>query len=239
MLETKLTTLELIKGYQNGHKEYLDLIINKNQNLAYSLVNRYKISKKEEREDLNQVAIIGLIKAITNFDLNFNVSFSTYAVPIILGEIKKYFRDASLFKMSRNIKDLYYKIEKEKKDYFEKYNKEITIEELENILMVDRYDLILAMESNITPLSLEKEYSNKDNTYTLESTIMDTSKNNIIDLLTLHDSLKILTDKEMLLINLRFYNDLSQKEVATKFNVSQVQISRLEKQIIDKLKRYF
>ena len=129
MLETKLTTLELIKGYQNGHKEYLDLIINKNQNLAYSLVNRYKISKKEEREDLNQVAIMGLIKAITNFDLNFNVSFSTYAVPIILGEIKKYFREASLFKMSRNIKDLYYKIEKEKKDYFEKYNKEITIEE--------------------------------------------------------------------------------------------------------------
>ena len=93
--------------------------------------------------------------------------------------------------MSRKIKDLYYKIEKEKKDYFEKYNKEITIEELENILMVDRYDLILAMESNITPLSLEKEYSNKDNTYTLESTIMDTSKNNLIDLLTLHDSLKI------------------------------------------------
>ena len=239
MLEIKSNTLELIKAYQSGDTSCLESIIIKNQNLAYSLISRYKISRKEEKEDLYQVAIIGLIKAIDNFDLNYNVSFSTYAVPIILGEIKKYFRDASLFKMSRNIKDLYYKIEKEKRTYYEKYNKEISLEELEENLQVDRYDLILAMESNITPLSLEKEYSNKDSSYTLESTIVDTKKNNLIDLLTLHDSLKILNDREMLLVKLRFYNDLSQKEVAAKFNVSQVQISRLEKQIIDKLKKYF
>ena len=125
MIDTELTTLELIKIYKDGNKNILEKIINKNQNLAYSLVNRYKISKKEEKEDLYQVSLIGLMKAIENFDFSYNVNFSTYAVPIILGEIKKYFRDASLYKMSRNIKDLYYKIEAEKKSYFEKYNENI------------------------------------------------------------------------------------------------------------------
>lgn len=239
MIDTELTTLELIKLYKSGNKEILETIINKNQNLAYSLVNRYKISKKEEKEDLYQVSLIGLMKAIENFDFSYNVNFSTYAVPIILGEIKKYFRDASLYKMSRNIKDLYYKIEAEKKSYFEKYNEEISIDKLEKILNVDRYDLLLAMESNITPLSLEKEYSSKDSSYTLESTIVDTTENNLINYITLNDSIKHLTNKEKLLIKLRFYNDLSQKEVAEKFNVSQVQISRLERQVIDKLKKHF
>jgi RNA polymerase sporulation-specific sigma factor len=203
MIDTELTTLELIKLYKSGNKEILETIINKNQNLAYSLVNRYKISKKEEKEDLYQVSLIGLMKAIENFDFSYNVNFSTYAVPIILGEIKKYFRDASLYKMSRNIKDLYYKIEAEKKSYFEKYNEEISIDKLEKILNVDRYDLLLAMESNITPLSLEKEYSSKDSSYTLESTIVDTTENNLINYITLNDSIKHLTNKEKLLIKLK------------------------------------
>ena len=116
MINTKPDILDLIKQYQNGNKQVLEIIIEQNKNLAYSLISRYKVSKIEEREDLNQVAIIGLIKAIDNFNFDYDVSFSTYAVPIILGEIKKYFRESSLFKVSRNIKDLYYKIEKEKKD---------------------------------------------------------------------------------------------------------------------------
>lgn len=239
MIDIKLNTIDLIKEYQNGNKSILEVIINQNQNLAYSLVNRYKVGKKEEKEDLNQVAIIGLIKAINNFDCTYNVSFSTYAVPIILGEIKKYFRDASLVKVSRNIKDLYYKIEEEKRNYFNKHNKDITLEELEKKFNIDKYDLLIAMESNSIPLSLEKEYQGKDSEYTLQDTISDDKNLNIIDLLTLSDSLNHLTEKEKLLINLRYYNDLSQREVAEKFNVSQVQISRLEKQVIDKLKSYF
>ena len=195
MLETKLNTLELIKLYQEGQKELLEQIIEQNKNLAYSLISRYKISKKEEKEDLYQVAIIGLINAINNFDFSYNVNFSTYAVPIILGEIKKYFRDSSIFKMSRNIKDLYYKIEKIKKEHYTLYNKEISIDELENVLNVDRYDIILALESNITPLSLEKEYTNKDSTYTLESTIIDNKKDNLIYLVTLNDCINFLTPK--------------------------------------------
>lgn len=240
MVVTKVNTLELIKRYKQGEKELLDLIINENQALAYSLVNRYKVTKKEEREDLNQVALMGLLKAIDNFDFNYEVSFSTYAVPIILGEIKKHFRDSSLLKVSRNLKDLHYQIEKEKNNYLKETGNEITLDELEKRLNVNRYDLVLAMESNIAPLSLEKEYDNdKDSSFSLECIISDNKEDKLIDLVTLNDAINKLSEKEKLLLNLRFYNDYSQKEVASKFNVSQVQISRLEKQVIEKLKKFF
>lgn len=240
MVVTKVNTLELIKRYKQGEKELLDLIINENQALAYSLVNRYKVTKKEEREDLNQVALMGLLKAIDNFDFNYEVSFSTYAVPIILGEIKKHFRDSSLLKVSRNLKDLHYQIEKEKNNYLKETGNEITLDELEKRLNVNRYDIVLAMESNIAPLSLEKEYDNdKDSSFSLECIISDNKEDKLIDLVTLNDAINKLSEKEKLLLNLRFYNDYSQKEVASKFNVSQVQISRLEKQVIEKLKKFF
>lgn len=237
---TKVDTLELIKRYRQGEKELLDLIVKENQSLAYSLVNRYKVTKKEEREDLNQVAIIGLLKSIENFDFNYQVSFSTYAVPIILGEIKKHFRDSSFLKVSRNLKDTYYLIEKEKSLYLKEHGKEITLDELEKKLNLSRYDLVLAMESNINPLSIEKEYeSEKDSGFSLESIITDNKEDKLLDLLTLNDAINTLNEREKLLVNLRFYNDYSQKEVADKFNVSQVQISRIEKQIITKLKKFF
>ncbi len=239
-MPTKVSTLELIKRYRQGEHELLDLIVSENQSLAYSLVNRYKVSKREEREDLNQVALIGLLKAIDNFDFSYDVSFSTYAVPIILGEIKKHFRDSSLLKVSRNLKDLYYKIEKEKDLYLKEYNKEITLDELEKRLNVDRYELVLALESNIAPLSIEKEYENeKDSGFSLECIISNDKEDKLLDLLTLNDAVDTLDEREKLLVKLRFYNDLPQKDVALKFNVSQVQISRLEKQIIDKLKKFF
>lgn len=240
MINTKVDTLDLIKRYKQGEKELLDLIIKENEALAYSLVNRYKVNKKEEKEDLNQVALIGLLKSIENFDFSYQVSFSTYAVPIILGEIKKHFRDSSLLKISRNLKDLYYQIEKEKSNYLKEYSKEISLDELEKKLNVSRYDLLLAMESNIAPLSLEKEYENeKDSNFTLENIIGNTKEDRLLDLLTLNEAIATLTNKEKILLNLRFYKDCSQKEVASKFNVSQVQISRIEKQVIDKLKKFF
>jgi len=240
MTQTKVDTLELIKRYKQGEKELLDLIVNENQALAYSLVNRYKVSKKEEKEDLNQVALIGLLKAIDNFDFNYQVNFSTYAVPIILGEIKKYFRDSSLLKVSRNLKDIYYQIEKEKNEYLKKHSKEITLDELEKKLNINRYDLVLALESNIAPLSIEKEYeSEKDNGFSLESIISDCKEDKLLDFVTLTDAIDTLSKKEKILIHLRFYKELSQKEVADKFNVSQVQISRFEKQVIEKLKKFF
>lgn len=240
MTHTKIDTLDLIKKYKAGEKDLLNIILKENEALAYSLVNRYRISKKEEKEDLNQVALMGLLKAIENFDFNYQVTFSTYAVPIILGEIKKHFRDSSFLKISRNLKDLYYQIEKEKSNHLKEFGKEITLDELEKKFNINRYDLVLAMESNISPLSIEKEYENeKDSGFSLESIIGESKGDRLLDLLTLQDAIKTLSSKEKIVINLRFYNDYSQKEVAEKFNVSQVQISRIEKQIIDKLKKFF
>ena len=240
MLETKQNTLELIKKYKQGQIEVLDIIVKENQALAYSLVKRYKVNKKEEKEDLNQVALIGLLKAIENFDFAYEVNFSTYAVPIILGEIKKYFRDSSFLKISRNLKDLYYQIEKEKQEYLKINNREITLDELEKKLNISRYDLILALETNIAPLSIEKEYDNeKDSSFSLEMLITNKNEDNLLNLLTLNEAVEKLTKKEKILVNLRFYKDYSQKQVAEKFNVSQVQISRMEKQVIEKLKRFF
>ena len=240
MTHTKINTLDLIKRYKSGEKHLLDIILKENEALAYSLVNRYRVSKKEEKEDLTQVALMGLLKAIDNFDFNYQVTFSTYAVPIILGEIKKYFRDSSFLKVSRNLKDLYYQIEKEKNNYLKEYGKEITLDELETKFNIDRYDLVLAMESNISPLSIEKEYENeKDSGFSLENIIGESKGDRLLDLLTLNDALETLSDKEKIVINLRFYNECSQKEVAEKFNVSQVQISRIEKHIIEKLKKFF
>ena len=240
MQTIQANTLELIKRYKAGETELISVIVKENEALAYSLVNRYKINKKEEREDLNQVAIIGLLKAINNFDFDYNVTFSTYAVPIILGEIKKYFRDSSLLKVSRNLKDIYYQIETEINNYLKTHNKEISLDELEQRLNINRYDLVLALESNIPPLSLEKEYeTEKDNNFSLDAIISEKKEDHTLDLLTLLDAIKTLTNREKLIIDLRFYNDFSQKQVADKFNVSQVQISRIEKQIIEKLKKFF
>ena len=240
MQTTKPNTLELLKRYKQGEKHLLSLIVRENEALAYSLVNRYKVSKKEEKEDLNQVALIGLLKAIDNFDFNYQVAFSTYAVPIILGEIKKHFRESSLLKISRNLKDLYYQIEKEKNEYMKLYSKEITLDQLEKKLNVNRYDIVLALESNSSPLSIEKEYENeKDGGFSLENIISDNKEDRTLDLLTLIDAIKTLNEKEKLILDMRFYNDFSQKQVADKFNVSQVQISRIEKQIIEKLKKFF
>ena len=229
---------DVIIKAQNKDEKAKELLVKENLSLVWSLVHRFN-SMMYEKEELFQIGCVGLIKAIDKFDVSYDVAFSTYAVPIILGEIKKYFRDSSLVKVSRNIKDLYYKIEEEKKVYFSEYNQDISIEELERRLNVDKYDLLIAMDSNNLPISLEKEYQNKDSSYTLQDTISDNKKDNLIDLLTLNDCLKNLTEKEKLLIRLRYYNDLSQREVADKFNVSQVQISRLEKHIIEKLRNYF
>ena len=130
--------------------------------------------------------------------------------------------------------------EKEKSEYLKINNEEITLAQLESKLKVSRYELILALESNCSPLSIEKEYENdKDSGFSLESIISDTNKDITLDLLTLLDAIKTLTEKEKIIIDLRFYNDYSQKQVADKFNVSQVQISRMEKKIIEKLKKQF
>lgn len=239
MLSTKQTTLTLIKRYKNGERELKDIIVKNNLSLVYSLINRYKHTNTD-KEDLFQIGCIGLLKAIENFDTTLDVQFSTYAVPLILGELKKHFRDSGLVKVSRNIKELSILINKEKNNYYTQNGKDITLDELSTKLNTSKYDLILAMETSYIPSSLEDPiYEKGDSCITLQETIKDETNKNIIDLITLKDGLKLLDEREQLFIKLRFYQSLNQQTIANKFNVSQVQISRFEKKIIEKLKKYF
>lgn len=239
MLNTKETTIDLIKRYKKGEKELKDIIVKNNLSLVHSLINRYKHTNTD-KEDLFQIGCIGLLKAIENFDTSFDVQFSTYAVPLILGELKKHFRDSGLIKVSRGIKELSLMINKEKNNYYIQNGKDITLDELSNKLNISKYDLILAMETSYVPSSLEDPiYQKGDSCITLQETIKDETNKNIIDLITLKDSLKLLDKKEQLFIRLRFYQSLNQQAIANKFNISQVQVSRLEKRIIEKLKKCF
>lgn len=236
---TKETNIELISRYKNGETNLKEKIIQNNTCLVYSLINRYRYTKSD-KEDLFQIGCIGLLKAIENFDPSFNVQFSTYAVPLILGEIKRYFRDSGLIKVSRNLKELSISINKTKNDYYTIFGKEISLEDLSSKLNVSKYDIIMAMETSYLPSSLEETiYEKDDSIITLEETIKDEKSKNLVDLLTLKDSLKLLSKKEKLFIKLRYYQELNQQTIANKFNVSQVQISRMEKKIIDKLKKCF
>ena len=239
MLIVKESNLELLTRYKNGESDLKDIIFQNNLSLVYSLINRYKHTNTD-REDLFQIGSIGLLKAIENFDPSFNVQFSTYAVPLILGELKRHFRDSGLIKVSRSLKELSIAINKEKNDYYTKNGKDISLEHLSNKLNVSKYDIIMAMETSYLPSSLEETiYEKGDSSITLEETIKDESSRNLIDLLTLKEGLNLLTDKEKLFVKLRYYQELNQQTIADKFSISQVQVSRLEKKIIEKLKKCF
>ena len=239
MLALKEDNISLLSRYKNGEHHLKDILLQKNISLVYSLANKYKHTSIE-KEDLIQIGCIGLLKAIDNFDTSFNVQFSTYAVPLILGEIKKYFRDNGLIKVSRSIKELSIAIHKEKNNYYTNHGKNITLDELSLKLNVSKYDLIMAMETSYIPSSLEEPIYEKDNsTITLAETIKDESSQNIVELLTLKEGINLLSQKEKLFIKLRYYKEMNQQAIADKFNVSQVQISRLEKKIIEKLKKCF
>lgn len=239
MLSTKETNLELLTRYKQGEKNLKEIIFQNNTSLVYSLINRYK-HNTNEKDDLFQIGCIGLLKAIDNFDPVFNVQFSTYAVPLILGEIKRHFRDSGLVKVSRSLKELSISINKLKNSYYIENGKEISLDELSSSLNVSKYDIIMAMETSYLPSSLEETiYEKGDSFITLEETIKDETNKNVIDLLTLKEGLNLLDEKEKLFIQLRYYKELNQQTIADKFNVSQVQVSRLEKKIIDKLKKCF
>lgn len=239
MLELKENNIDLLIRYKNGEIKLKDQILQNNLSLVYSLINRYKHTSTD-RDDLFQIGCIGLLKAIDNFDPSFNVQFSTYAVPLILGEIKRHFRDSGLIKVSRSLKELSISINKLKNNYYTQTGKEISLDDLSNKLNVSKYDIIMAMETSYMPSSFEEPIYEKDNSYiTLEETIKDESKKNIVDLLTLKEGVKMLSNKEKLFIKMRYYKDMNQQSIADKFNISQVQVSRLEKKIIEKLKKCF
>lgn len=239
MMYDKESVNDLFIKYRKGDEEAKNLLVNNNIPLVWSLVNRYSHSYYD-KEDLFQIGCLGLLKAIEKFDLSFDVQFSTYAVPIILGEIKKFFRDDGAMKVSRGLKELNIKINKFKDEFYNQYHREPRLEEIASKMNITSNDIIMAMEANYYPTSLsEIIYDDEESSIDLEARLAVDNVQEKIDLMTLKDELAILDEKEKLLINLRYYQDMNQEEIAKRFGVSQVQVSRLEKKIIEKLRKQF
>ncbi len=233
------SSLDLIKRAQNGDVNARNTLIDKNTGLVWSVVRRFR-NRNVETEDLFQIGCIGLIKAVDKFDMSFNVQFSTYAVPMILGEIRRYFRDDGFIKVSRSLKELSIKA----RDISEKLEQENgrppSIKELAAALDEEPENIIHAIEASRTPESLFREYDDDDGS---ESRLIDRiiaqdndKESDTVERISLYSALSQLPSREKNLIWMRYYSGQTQQNVAQKLGISQVQVSRLEKKILDLLK---
>ena len=230
-------TSDLIQKSKDGDKDALDALIVDNTPLVKSVVRRYS-GKNVEYDDLMQLGSMGLLKAIKNFDENFNVRFSTYAVPMIAGEIKRFIRDDGAVKVSRALKLLAFNIEKFKDDFSKSNNREPTIDEISKEFNVDKEEVVFALDSTRYPLSLNDTQGDDEGAPLIDK-IGENTSNDLDDKIILKGVIKNLPEREKKIIILRYYRDKTQSEVAGIMGVSQVQISRIENKILSKIKESF
>ena len=228
---------ELIKLAKSGNKSAREKLINGNLKLVLSVVQRFS-GRGENPDDLFQVGCIVLIKSIDNFDTSHEVKFSTYAVPMIIGEIRRYLRDHNSVRVSRSIKDNAYRAMQVKEQLAIKNQKEPTIDEIASELDLPREDVVLALESIVEPVSLnEPVYSDGGDTIYIMDQVGDKNDDrNWLDELFFKEAIKNLNDRERRILNLRFMKGKTQMEVANEIGISQAQVSRLEKGVIDRIK---
>lgn len=233
MLENKYE--DIIKA-QKGDKEIMTSLVNNNMGLVYSITKRFQ-GRGFEMEDLNQIGTLGLIKAIKQFDTSYDVKLSTYCVPYILGEIKRYIRDDGKIKVSRSIKELGMKISVIQKEYLDKKGKEITIEEISKILKVSKEEIAVAIDatsSNVVTSMNEPIYNKNEEKVFVEDTIQSNKNEEvqITDKLCIEQMLKELDSRDREIIILRYFKENTQAQVAKILGISQVQISRIEKKVL-------
>ena len=232
---------ELLIKIKEGDLEARTKFINGNLRLVLSVIRRF-FCKGENADDLFQIGCVGLIKAIDNFDLNQGVQFSTYAVPMIIGEVKRYLRDNNSIRISRSIRELSYKIISEKEKFNKEKERDPSIEELSNILNVPKEDIIMSLDAIQVPISLQEPVvgSNVDN-INIEDQISDkrNSDSYWAETITIIEAMKKLNEKEKMIINKRFFEGRTQIEVAEEIGISQAQVSRLEKTAINHIKRLY
>lgn len=235
-------TIELIKRYkETNSNDILERIIMGNMKLVLSVIKNFS-NRCDNQDDLFQIGCIGLIKAINNFDDKFNLKFSTYAVPMIIGEIKRYLRDNTPVRISRQIKDLAYKSLKAKEEYIEKNNIEPTEDTLAGILNVETSDIQEALNSTQSVMSLyDTVYGEGEESIFVIDQLSDESQSTekTINYITLKQALSTLNKSQKEVIRDRYYLGKTQFEIANEFNISQAQVSRIEKSAIDSLKSFF
>lgn len=232
--------IELLNRMKNGDKKAREQFIEGNLRLVLSVVQKF-INRGENLDDLFQVGCIGLIKAIDNFDINQNVKFSTYAVPMIIGEIRRYLRDNNTIRISRSLKDTAYKALKIKEKYMNTNQREPTLEEIATELSISKEDLVFALDSIQEPISLyEPVFQDSTDTLYVVDQISDQKSGESIWLeeISLKDAMKRLTKREKEILYLRFYKGKTQMEVADIIGISQAQVSRIEKSALGHIKKY-
>lgn len=227
---------ELIKRSQAGDQQARDLIAEKNIRLVWSVVQRF-LNRGYEPDDLFQIGCIGLLKSVDKFDLSYDVKFSTYAVPMIIGEIQRFIRDDGTVKVSRSLKELGNKVRRAKEELSKQHAKIPTVNEISEYLDIPVEDIILAQDAGRSPTSIhETVYENDGDPITLLDQIADDNEGKWFDKIVLQEAIRDLDDRERLIVYLRYYKDHTQAEVAARLGISQVQVSRLEKKILNQMK---
>ena len=229
--------MELLKKAQAGDKKACDDLVKGNLKLVLSVVQRFS-NRGENPEDLFQVGVIGLIKAIRNFDTSLDVRFSTYSCPMIIGEIRQYLRDNNAVRVSRSMRDTAYHAMQVKEKIQNKYHREATVDEIAKELNLPRENVVIALEAIVDPVSLfEPIYSdNGDAVYVMDQVGDSTTDSDWIDEIVIRESLQNLNDREKKIMNMRFMKGMTQMEVASEIGISQAQVSRLEKSVINRIK---
>lgn len=223
-----------------GDEEARELYIKGNLRLVLSVIKRFG-SSNENADDLFQIGCIGLMKAIDNFNLELGVRFSTYAVPMIIGEIRRYLRDNNSIRVSRSLRDTAYKAIYAKEGYMKKHLKEPTINEIADEIGISKEDIVFAMDAIQTPMSLyDPVYTEGGDTLYVMDQISDkkNKEENWVESISLSEAVKRLNERERHIIELRFYEGKTQMEVAKEINISQAQVSRLEKNALKTMRAY-
>ena len=230
----------LFARIQEGDMEARELYIKGNLRLVLSVIKRFG-SRNENADDLFQIGCIGLIKAIDNFDSTLNVKFSTYAVPMIIGEIRRYLRDNNSIRVSRSLRDTAYKAIYAKENYVKKTLKEPTINEIASEIGISKEDIVYAMDAIQTPVSLyDPVYTEGGDTLYVMDQISDrkNKEENWVESISLNEAIQRLGERERMIIEMRFYEGKTQMEVANEIHISQAQVSRLEKNALKIMKAY-
>lgn len=232
-----MDTLTLINSAHQGDKLARDKILIENTGLIWSIVRRF-LNRGHEGEDLFQIGCIGMLKAIDRFDTEFDVAFSTYAVPMIAGEIRRFIRDDGIVKISRKIKENQMKIMHQREIYINEKKQEPTIEELEKVCDLTKEEIVMAMDASRNVESIDKEMYSKDSSYTLMDLAEDDTniEETVLNKIMVQQLMDMLESKERKIINLRYFKNKTQSQVAKEMGMTQVQVSRLEKKILNSMR---
>ena len=238
VLKSEETQALLVRA-KAGDKQAREELISGNLRLVLSVIQRFS-NRGENADDLFQVGCIGLIKAIDNFDTNLQVKFSTYGVPMIVGEIRRYLRDNSTMRVSRAMRDTAYKVLQAKEAYMAKYQKEPTVEEIAKMLDLKREDVVFALDAILEPVSLyEPVYSDSGDTVCVMDQVKDSRNTDEmwLERIALKEAVSHLSERERKILSMRFFQGKTRMEVSSEIGISQAQVSRLEKNALRQIRK--